>query len=212
MVEVTQLANIAANAAAPVMGQTLVLGTVEYVLLEAAVSMLLRRVIKAQRRPFLQEVALHTIAMPFVGGLGAPLGKGGSYSAPYTDQLIDGSKGIPAVLFAQYVQQTAAKGFHLPSLSVNDLVITAVSKAITRPITKIVYDFAPAMLKEHIERVRLLIARQENASLLLSYVSGFGGGGGSSVPERGTYGPSVGGGSMLVQRAPFVPLPGRDGD
>ena len=71
MVEVSQLANIAANAAAPVMGQTLVLGTVEYVLLEAAVSMLLRRVIKAQRRPFLQEVALHTIAMPFVGGRGA---------------------------------------------------------------------------------------------------------------------------------------------
>ena len=68
MVEVKQLANIASNAAAPVMGQSLALGTVEYVLLEAAVSMLLRRVIKAPRRSFLQEVALHTISLPFLGG------------------------------------------------------------------------------------------------------------------------------------------------
>ena len=204
MVEVKQLANIASNAAAPVMGQSLALGTVEYVLLEAAVSMLLRRLIKAPRRSFLQEVALHTISLPFLGGLGAPFGKTRTYNDTYTKQVIDGSKGIPAVFLAQYVQATAAKGFHLPSLSVNDVVITAIAKTITRPATKVSFDFAPAVIREHIERIRLLVGRQENASLLANFLFG--------PEQRGTYGPYPAGGSMFKQRAPFVPLPGHEGE
>ena len=219
MVEVKQLANIASNAAAPVMGQSLALGTVEYVLLEAAVSMLLRRVIKAPRRSFLQEVALHTISLPFLGGLGAPFGKTRTYNDTYTKQVIDGSKGIPAVFLAQYVQATAANGFHLPSLSVNDVVITAVSKTLTRPATKAIFDFAPYVIREHIERIRLLVGRQENASLLANFLvsQGFVAAGPSSgglattsyIParqprvDRGPYGqpPGAAGGASNVGRA-----------
>ena len=211
MVEVKQLANIASNAAAPVMGQSLALGTVEYVLLEAAVSMLLRRVIKAPRRSFLQEVALHTISLPFLGGLGPPLGKTTSYNTGYTQQFIDGGKGIPAVFLAQYVQATAAKGFHLPSLSVNDVVITAIAKTITRPATKVIFDFAPAVIREHIERIRFLVGRQENASLLANFLvsQGFVATGPSSgglataayIPAR----------QPRQERAPFGQMPGAAG-
>ena len=214
MVQVSQLSNIAANAAAPVMDQGLVLGSVEYVLLEAAVSMLLRRVIKAARRPFLEEVVLHTISLPFLGGLGVPFGKAGNPREPYTRQFIDGTKGIPAVFLAQYVQATGQKGFHLPSLNVNDIVITAIAKTITRPITKTIFDFAPAVIREHIERVRILVGRQEVASLLAAWFSSAtgAGGGASSYGAAGyTYRDAGREQEIVGQRAPYAELPGRAG-
>ena len=57
----------------------------------------------------------------------------------FTTQLMDGAKGIPAVLVAQYIIDSFSKGFHAPWFNMKDLLITAGSKAITRPLVGFVY-------------------------------------------------------------------------
>ena len=165
-VSIKQLSNVGYNGAVSVRDKGVVLGTVEYVLLEAVVSMIIRKIARAPRRRFIDEVVLHAVSVPFIGGLSAPMGKQGNSRSGYQRQFIDGSKGVPAVLLAQYIQQMGERGFHVPAPDFRDILVTAASKMITRPLTKVIYDFSPAVIKEHIARMNLLFARQENASLL----------------------------------------------
>ena len=166
-VRIGDLGNVGANAAVAVRDQGLLLGSAEYVLLEALVSMLFRQIARVPKRPFLEDVMLHSISLPFVGGLGAPFGRAGNYREGYGKQVVDGARAVPAVFLAQYVVGTSQSGFHMPKVSIKDILITAAAKIITRPLTKLIFDFSPAVVKEHIERMRLLFARQETASTLL---------------------------------------------
>jgi hypothetical protein len=77
--------------------------------------------------------------------LGAPFGDQTTLGTTpdYTTALKDGARGIPAVLAAQWVYNTASRGFHVPWFGMKDLLITAGSKAITRPLTYSVRDKLP---------------------------------------------------------------------
>ena len=69
-VRIGDLGNVGANAVVAVRDQGLVLGSVEYVLLEALVSKIFRAIARAPKRPFVEDIILHSLTVPFVGGLG----------------------------------------------------------------------------------------------------------------------------------------------
>ena len=94
--------------------------------------------------------AIHALSVPFIGSMAV---MGPTYhptlDADYSKQLTAGAAGIPAVLFARYLLELIAgeKLLHVPWDNVRDLLITAVSKAITRPALATVGGFLPEMFK-----------------------------------------------------------------
>ena len=80
-----------------------------------------------------------------MGGIAAPFGNVRAIGATggYGQAAVDGAKGIPGVLIAQWILATATKGFHFPWFNLKDLLITAGSKAITRPLIYSVIDKLP---------------------------------------------------------------------
>ena len=139
--------NVVRNAVAPLdFGEdNRVLGTAEYVAIEVAVSKIVRSVLKMENRSVWDLFWIHLLSVPFLGGLGAPFGDQTplANTNDYTQALKDGARGIPAVLAAQWVYNTASRGFHVPWFGMKDLLITAGSKAITRPLTYSVRDKLP---------------------------------------------------------------------
>ena len=135
--------NVTANMFAPVdvRNTTLVGGTVGYVSVEVLVSYILRRVFKIEQRGFVELSAIHTLSIPFIGGLSAfadPNHQLG-LEAPFGAQFMDGAKGIPAVFAAQYVVNTFMDGLHMPRLNFKDILITASAKILSRPLMSVLY-------------------------------------------------------------------------
>ena len=112
------------------------IGTVEYVAAEVLVSKVIRAVLKMENRGIFDLAFIHLLSIPFMGGIAAPLENISSLQTTdgYGKALADGAKGIPGVLIAQWIVATASKGFHFPWFTLKDLLITAGSKAITRPL------------------------------------------------------------------------------
>ena len=81
---------------------------------------------------------------------------------------MDGAKGIPAVLVAQYIIDSISKGFHAPWFNMKDLLITAGTKALTRPLIGFVYKYLPNDARDNLEIVEHLVQLQRNASSLKS--------------------------------------------
>ena len=74
-----------------------------------------------------------------MGGFIAPLGRAlPTKDTTYTQALIDGAKGVPAVWFAQYVVNTSLRGLHVPGISMKEAFITAAAKALSRPLMKFI--------------------------------------------------------------------------
>ena len=82
--------------------------------------------------------------------------------------LTDGAKGIPAVILAQYILESFSKGFHAPWFNLKDLLITAGTKAITRPVVGFVYDYLPRNVQQSLEVLEQLFIRQREKSTLKS--------------------------------------------
>ena len=168
-----QAQNVLSNAIAPIdirKGKQVV-GAAEYVALEVAVSKIVRTVLKMEHRGFLELAWIHAVSIPFMGGLGAPFGASKSLldsgdDAGYTAAFKDGAKGIPAVLAAQWVIATAYKGFHFPWFTMKDLLITAGSKTITRPIAYSVVQSLPKDMEDGFLVLDALIQRQVDNSNL----------------------------------------------
>ena len=168
-----QVQNVVSNAVAPIdfrKGKQVV-GAAEYVALEVAVSKIVCTVLKMEHRGFLELAWIHALSIPFMGGLGAPFGKNKnltdtSEEGGYTAAFKDGAKGIPAVLAAQWVIATAYKGFHFPWFPMKDLLITAGSKTITRPIAHAIITSLPDDLEDGLLVIDRLVQRQVNASNL----------------------------------------------
>ncbi len=116
-------------------------GALGYVGLEVLVSYMLRRVFKIEQRGLAELTAIHGLSVPFIGGLGAfadgpdALGLEGSYGS----QFMDGAKGIPAVFASTYIVNTYLQGLHLPRLNFKDILITAASKVLSRPVMSLAY-------------------------------------------------------------------------
>lgn len=163
--------NIFSNALAPLdFNKTgRLIGTAEYVAAEVIVSKIVRSVLRMENRGIMELALIHLISIPFLGGVGAPFPAQASITnqaAGYGRAVADGAKGIPAVLVAQWILQTAYKGFHFPWFSMKDLLVTAGSKTITRPI---VYSFAaklPTNMADGLRVIDELYARQRQVSNL----------------------------------------------
>ena len=147
-----------------------VLGAAEYVFLEVLVSYIMRYFIKSEKKSVLQLLSIHTASLPFIGGLGA-IGSAGhpfGLEAGYTDQLMEGLKGVPAVLWAEYLVETGAGGFHVPKPSIRDLLITSASKVITKPLMSILYPMIGNTLRDNLDVLEEIFKRQRHNSNLLS--------------------------------------------
>ena len=124
----------------------LVGGVAQVVLLEVIVSKIIRKILGMANAGFMELAAIHAVAMPFLGGLSgfadAPKGDGSVATA-----FMDGAKGIPAVFLAQYIINTGARGLHLPGLHVKDIMITAASKTLTRPLIELVKPYLHASIQ-----------------------------------------------------------------
>ena len=141
------------------------------------VAKIVRKIIKADTKGWLELAYIHTLSLPFLGGLGAFFENQKDYAGQDPDtgkavgvatQLMDGAKGIPAVLLAQYILESFAKGFHVPWFNLKDLLITAGTKALTRPVVGFVYKYLPDNAKENLQIVDILISRQREISSLKS--------------------------------------------
>ena len=163
--------NVFNNAIAPVdfRAENRVLGTAEYVAVEVAVSKIVRAVLKMENRTVWDLFWVHLLSVPFMGGIGAVFGdqvplQQGPTQQGYTQTAKDGAKGIPAVLAAQWVVATASRGFHVPWFGMKDLMITAGSKIISRPLVYSVYAKLPAQASDALAVIDALIQRQALAS------------------------------------------------
>ncbi len=148
------------------------IGNVEIVALEVAISKLMRWGLRMAPRGVMELALIHTISMGLLGGLSAPFDhpKQLDGDAKFTDALFDGAKMVPAVFAAQYVASVARQGLHLgiKQISIKDLLITAASKAITRPLINLVYKQLPNKMKQGIDEHGAMVEQQALASRLRS--------------------------------------------
>ena len=145
-------------------------GAMEYVLVEVLVSYIIRYFIKSEKRSILELLAIHAGSIPFIGGLAGfvdanhPLG----YEAPIGEQFSAGSKGIPAVFLSEYIVNTAMAGFHIPKVGFKDILVTAASKTITRPLVSVLYPYISDMLRNNLDVLEEVFRRQRENSNLAS--------------------------------------------
>jgi hypothetical protein len=129
---------------------------ITYIALEVLVSKLIRRFV-GTNLGWMELLQIHTLSLPFIGPLmgwfdppikhQAFVKKKATTEADkyaFTDQLMDGAKGIPAVLFAEYILETFRRGFHYPKMRFKDIAVTAVAKTATRPLTVAIFPYLPA--------------------------------------------------------------------
>ena len=125
---------------------------------------------KFEKRSFMELAAIHTVSLPFIGGLGAfvefPHEMG--YEAPWGDIVYDGAKGIPAVFAAQYLVNTALKGLHAPSIKFKEVLTTAASKVLSRVLLSGGYYALPAFFRNNLDILDVAFAKQFMASRLKS--------------------------------------------
>ena len=123
-----------------------------------------------ENRGLMHLAFVHLLSIPFMGGLAGPLPAQSSIANTdsYATAAIDGAKGIPGVLIAQWIIATATKGFHFPWFSMKDLLITAGSKAVTRPLVYSVIDKLPEDAQAGFAVMDALFAAQVAKSNILT--------------------------------------------
>ena len=154
----------------------LLMGSLEYIAAEVVVSKVLRKIIKADNKGWLELVYVHALSLPFMGGTAAFFDANAGYTGNdaegnevgFTKHAMDGAKGIPAVIVAQYIIESISKGFHAPWFNMRDLLITAGSKAITRPLIGFIYTYLPKDAAANLQVVEHLVRMQREASSLKS--------------------------------------------
>ena len=154
----------------------LLFGSLEYVAAEVVVAKIVRKIIKADTKGWAELAYIHTLSLPFIGGAGAFFEGNNPYEGvdkkgekvTFTTQLMDGAKGIPAVLLAQYIFASFTKGFHVPWFNMKDLLITAATKALTRPVVGFVYTYLPSNAQDNLQLLEILFNRQRDISTVKS--------------------------------------------
>jgi hypothetical protein len=171
-------ANIATNVILPFDPRRtkLLLGSLEYIAFEVVIAKIIRKIIKQDNKGWLHLGYIHALSLPFMGGAAGFFDPNTVYNGQdrqgkaigFTKHLTDGAKGIPAVILAQWILESFTRGFHAPWFNMKDLLITAGTKAITRPAIGFVIDYLPKAAKENLMVVEELVARQQSASTLRS--------------------------------------------
>ena len=139
----SKMSNIFKNAILPLDFRKgkVVQGTLVYVAAEVLVSKLLRKIMKADNKGFMELAAVHTVSLGLMGGTTAVFDKKEGWgSKEFSKKIKGGAMGIPALFVAQYIYNTFGKGFHMPFWSMRDALIMAAAKILTRPLLAMVYD------------------------------------------------------------------------
>ena len=165
--------NILETAAIPIdlRKSEVVFGAAEYVFFEVFTHWMLMYFFKFEKRSFMELTAIHTVSLPFIGGMSAfvefPHDMG--YEAPWGDVIQDGAKGVPAVFAAQYLVNTALKGLHAPSIKFKEVLTTAASKVLSRVLLAGGYNLIPAgFFRNNLDILDVAFAKQFMASRLKS--------------------------------------------
>ena len=170
MVDFKNAINIPYNAILPFDPRRykLAIGSAEYVAIEVIISKILRLLIGASRKGWVELATVHAVSLTYMGGAQGFMEPPGSLEADLMTQLQDGAKGIPAVFLAQYTVDTASRGFHVPfrGWSVNDILISAASKALSRPIFSLLYPFVKPVVGTPLTLVNEMVGKQARASTL----------------------------------------------
>ena len=146
----------------------LLMGSAEYVAIEVLVSALIRFMMKAPKG-WTELVFIHALSMPFMGGAVGFLDTNRALDKNpkvWSELFMDGAKGIPAVLLAEWVLNTFYKGFHFPWFNMKDLLITAGAKTISRPITAFVLEYLPDNMQDSYVVCQQMIDNQQITSTL----------------------------------------------
>ena len=157
--------NIGSNAVLPFnpMNFQLAAGSAEYVAWEVIVAKAVRALLGFPNKSVFELAQVHAVSLTFMGGAQGFLSAPGGYaSGSIFEQLKDGAKGIPAVLLAKYSVDTCYKGFHIPfkGWSMSDIVMSAASKAISRPLFSLLHTQIKGPITVPIETVDEMVRNQ----------------------------------------------------
>ena len=146
----------------------LAMGSAEYVAWEVIVTMLLRQALGYSKKSVFELMQVHAVSLTFMGGAQGFVDAPGDFSASLFEQLKDGAKGIPAVLLAKYSVDTCYKGFHVPfkGWSMSDVIMSAASKTISRPLFSLIYPYIQGPITEPLEVANEMVRHQVTKSTL----------------------------------------------
>ena len=166
-----KISNVFMNAIQPVdiRRGSQVAGAAEYIAAEVFVSYFARYLFKVEKRSLMELAAIHAVSVPLIGGLSAGFEDNNvfGYESQMGDLVTDGAKGVPAVFVAQYICNTALQGLHAPKLAFNDILVTAASKIVTRPLISLLYPYIGDQLRTNLDILEELFNNyQRNASAL----------------------------------------------
>ena len=145
----------------------LVAGSAQLVLVEVLVSKIIRKILGMGNRGFAELAAIHAVSLPFLGGLSGFFAANKAISGQgYGSAFQDGAKGVPAVFLSQYLINTAARGMHLPKVSFKEVLVTAASKTLTRPLIVLAYPKLHKSLQANFRSVNRMEQMQNHNSNL----------------------------------------------
>jgi hypothetical protein len=145
----------------------LLVGSVQLITLEVLMAKVIRKVLSMGNRGFLELALIHAVSLPMIGGFSGMFGQNKKYDAATAQTSFqDGAKGVPAVFMAQYITNVAAKGFHLPKVSMKEILVTAASKVLTRPLITFMYPKLHKSLKDGFDVENMMEIKQQIASNL----------------------------------------------
>ncbi len=151
-------------------GGNLILGNVQVIALEVLTSKLVRWALGMRRKSIIDLALIHTISQSFLGGLAGAFPTTKSLTGKHgpLDSLSDGAKQIPGVLAAQYIYHTANVGLNLDfkKISFADLLVTAASKTLTRPLINLIYTVSPAAVAKGFDAHDVMLESQHRSSRL----------------------------------------------
>ena len=157
--------NIGLNAVLPFnpMNFKLAMGSAEYVAWEVIVTKVIRSLFGYSNKSVFELAQVLAVSLTFMGGAQGFMAAPGGYAAgSLLEQLKDGAKGIPAVLLAKYSVDTCYKGFHIPfkGWSMSDIIMSAASKAISRPLFSLLHTQIKGKLTAPMETVDEMVRNQ----------------------------------------------------
>ena len=173
--EFSRATNILSNAILPFDPRRikLAMGSAEYIAWEVIVTMLLRQALGYSKKSVLELIQVHAVSLTFMGGAQGFMDAPGPFTTENSatslfQQLKEGAKGIPAVLLAKYSVDTCYKGFHVPfkGWSMSDVIMSAASKTISRPLFQLIYPYIRGPITEPLEVANEMVRNQVAKSTL----------------------------------------------
>ena len=144
----------------------LVGGSLQLIVVEVLIAKVIRKVLNMGSRGVMELAFIHAVSLPMMGGFSALFGPPQKYGMDTMQAFKDGAKGIPAVFAAQYIVNVANKGFQIPKVSVKEILVTAASKMLTKPLINAMYAQLPKAVKDNFEIQQMMEMKQAAASNL----------------------------------------------